>query len=135
MNYLAIKQLHITCALLSGSFFLLRGIWMMTDSPLLARRWVRTVPHMVDSVLLLSALTLAFWSGQYPFVQPWLTAKVGALICYIVLGSVALKYGKPKPVCLACLVLALAVFGFIIGTALTKDPLFAWRVFWPPGIR
>ncbi len=135
MNYLAIKQLHITCAILSGSFFLVRGVWMMTDPPLLTRRWVKTVPHMIDSILLLSALTLAFWSGQYPFVQPWLTAKVGALVCYIMLGSVALKYGKQKPVRLACLIIAVAVFGYIIGTALTKDPLFAWRAFQPPGIQ
>ncbi|HEV2608935.1 MAG TPA: SirB2 family protein [Noviherbaspirillum sp.] len=129
MNYLLIKHLHITCAALSGGFFLLRGIWMVTESPLLSRRWVKTLPHLIDSILLLSALTLVFWSGQYPFVQPWLTAKVGALVGYIVLGSVALKYGKQKPVRFLCLLLALTVFGFIVGTALTKDPLFAWRIF------
>ena len=28
MNYLLIKQLHITCAVISGSLFVLRGMWM-----------------------------------------------------------------------------------------------------------
>lgn len=60
MNYLFVKQLHISFAALSGSFFLLRGLWMLADSPLLQRRWVRTVPHVVDTLLLGSALALVF---------------------------------------------------------------------------
>ena len=93
VNYLAIKHLHITCAVLSGSFFLLRGLWMLTGSPLLLRRWVRVLPHVVDTLLLATALVLVFWSGQYPFVQPWLTAKVLALVAYIVAVALTRQAG------------------------------------------
>jgi uncharacterized membrane protein SirB2 len=121
VNYLALKHLHVTCAVLSGSFFLLRGLWMLTDSPLLQRRWVRVVPHVVDTLLLATALVLVFWSGQYPFVQPWLTAKVLALMAYIVLGTVALKRGRTKGVRTLALVAALAVFAYIVAVALTRQ--------------
>jgi uncharacterized membrane protein SirB2 len=123
VNYLAIKHLHITFAVLSGSFFVLRGLWMLLDAPLLRRRWVKVVPHVVDTLLLASALVLVFWSGQYPFVQAWLTAKVLALIAYIVLGAIALKRGKTKGVRTFALFAALATFAYIVAVALTRQAL------------
>jgi uncharacterized membrane protein SirB2 len=121
MNYLAIKHLHVACAALTGAFFVTRGIWMLADSPLLQRRWVRVLPHVIDTVLLASALVLVVWSRQYPFVQPWLTAKLIALLFYIVLGSVALKRGRSKRVRAAALVGALLVFGYIVRVAVTRQ--------------
>lgn len=122
MNYLAIKHLHMSAAILSGLLFFVRGIWMLRESPLLKRRWVRVVPHVIDTVLLASAITIAIWSSQYPFTHAWLTVKLFALFAYIVLGSVALKRGKTKPVRTAAFVAALAVFGYIIKVAVTRQP-------------
>jgi len=121
LNYIAIKQFHIACVIASGSFFLLRGIWMLRESILLRRRWVRIVPHIVDSLLLASALTMAIWIGQYPFVQAWLTAKFIALILYIALGAVALRLGKTKAVRACAFFAALAVFAYIGSVAVTKQ--------------
>jgi uncharacterized membrane protein SirB2 len=120
-GYIALKHLHVTAALLSGSFFALRGIWMLRGSPRLQQRWVRIAPHVVDTVLLASALTMVFWSGQYPFVQPWLTAKVLALVAYIGLGTVALKRGRTRPVRTIAFVAALAVFAYILHVAVTRQ--------------
>lgn len=122
MSYLAVKHLHMTCAALSGMLFLLRGIWMLQGSALLQQRWAKIVPHVVDTVLLASALVMVFWSGQYPFVQSWLTAKVFALIAYIVLGTIALKRGKTKQVRVAAFIAALTVFAYIVKVALTRQP-------------
>lgn len=121
MNYLLVKHLHITCVLLSGSFFAVRGVWMLLRPDLLQRRWVRIVPHIVDTLLLASALTMVMLSGQYPFVLPWLTAKVLALLAYIVLGAVALRRGKTRKVRSAALVAAIVVFGYIVAVALTRQ--------------
>jgi uncharacterized membrane protein SirB2 len=123
MNYLLLKHLHMSCAAMSGTLFLLRGLWMLQDSPQLGRRWVRTLPHLIDTVLLASAVTLAVWSAQYPLAQPWLTAKVCALLLYIVLGSVALKRGCSKGIRAAAFLAALATFGYIVAVALSKNPL------------
>ncbi|MFC3108984.1 SirB2 family protein [Undibacterium arcticum] len=123
MDYLAIKHLHIACATLSGSLFLLRGVWMLRDSTMLQRRWVRIAPHMVDALLLTSAMIMVIWSGQYPFVQNWLTAKVLALIAYIALGSIALKRGRSKPVRVCAFIAAVATFAYIGSVATTKQVL------------
>ena len=121
MSYLALKHLHIAFAVLSGSFFLLRGLWMLADSALLQRRWVRVLPHAVDTLLLASALALVLWSGQYPFAQPWLTAKLLALIVYIGLGTLALKRGKTKSIRTLALLAALATLAYIVAVALTRQ--------------
>ncbi|WP_230412047.1 SirB2 family protein [Undibacterium hunanense] len=123
VSYLAIKHLHMTCAALSGSLFLLRGIWMLRSSAMLTRRWVKVLPHVIDTVLLASALTMVFWSGQYPFRQDWLTAKLLALILYIVLGSIALKRGKTPAIRAVALLAALLVFAYILSVALTRQPI------------
>lgn len=122
MSYLAVKHLHVTFAALSGMLFLLRGIWMLRGSGLLQQKWVKIVPHVIDTVLLGSALVMVFWSGQYPFAQGWLTAKVLALIAYIVLGTIALKRGKTKQVRLTAFIGALLVFAYIVKVALTRQP-------------
>ena len=124
MTYLLLKHLHMTLAAVSGSLFLLRGLWMLADSPMRQRAWVRRMPHLVDSLLLATAIILAWWSQQSPIGNPWLMAKVAALIAYILLGSLALKYGKTRPVRGAAFIGALACFGYIVATAITKNPLF-----------
>lgn len=121
MSYLTVKHLHMTSAVLSGMLFLLRGFWMMRESPMLRRRWVKVLPHVVDTVLLGSAVTLAVWSSQYPFAQGWLTAKVLALAVYIALGSVALKRGRTRRVRIAAFAAAAAVFLYIVRVALTRQ--------------
>lgn len=128
MSYLAIKHLHVTFVALSGLGFCLRGFWMLTGSPLLRARLTRILPHVIDTVLLGSALTLVFMSGQYPFVQPWLTAKVLGLLAYIVFGTLALKRGRTPEMRLGFFVLALLTFAYIVGVALTRSPVLygAW---------
>lgn len=122
-GYLIAKQVHLTAVALTLLLFLARGGWMMTGSAMLARRWVRVLPHIVDTVLLLSALYLAIAVYGYPGnAVPWITAKLVALIAYIALGTVALKRGRTKPVRLAAFLAALAVFAYIVNTALTKAP-------------
>lgn len=121
MSYLVIKHIHMTSVALSGLLFFARGLLMLRDSALLERRLLRIGPHVVDSVLLASALTMVVWSGQYPFVQPWLTAKVLALVAYIVIGAIALKRGKTKTIRAGAFVVALLLFAYLIKVALTKQ--------------
>jgi uncharacterized membrane protein SirB2 len=123
MDYYALKYLHMSCAALSGGLFLLRGCWMLFQPARLQQRWVRVAPHIIDTALLASAVTLAVLSGQYPLAQGWLSAKVLALLLYIVLGTVALKRGKTRAVRAAAFAAALACFGYIVAVAVSKQPL------------
>ena len=123
MSYLALKHLHVTCVVLSGCGFLLRGGWMWADSPWLKARLARVLPHVVDSILLSSALLMAWLSGQYPFAQSWLTAKFFGLLAYILCGSMALKRGKTKQQRIVFLGLAVLAYAYIVSVALTRSPL------------
>jgi uncharacterized membrane protein SirB2 len=117
-----LKTLHLSTIALTLMLFVLRGIWMMAESPRLQARWVRIVPHINDSLLLASGIGLAVLTQQYPLVHGWLTAKFFALILYIVLGTVALKRGKTRNQRIAAWIAALLVFGYMVAVALTHDP-------------
>jgi uncharacterized membrane protein SirB2 len=119
--YSLLKHLHVTCVVLSISGFLLRGVLMFAESPLRHARWLRIVPHVNDTLLLAAALALTVVIDHYPFVDAWLTAKVFGLLLYIVLGSLALKAGRTRTVRTAAWLVAMAVFGYVVSVALTKD--------------
>ena len=123
MSYLALKHLHVTCVVLSGLGFSLRGWWMLTGSRLLQARLSRVVPHVVDTLLLGSALVMAWQSSQYPFAQSWLTAKFFGLLAYILCGTMALKRARTKRARVVFLVLALLSYAYIVGVALTRNPM------------
>jgi uncharacterized membrane protein SirB2 len=123
MTYLALRHLHVACVVLSGLGFALRGWWMLNDSPWLKTRLARVVPHVIDSVLLGSALLMAWQSSQYPVAQGWLTAKLFGLLAYILCGTMALKRARTKSQRVVFLALAVLAYAYIVGVALTRSPL------------
>lgn len=120
--YIGIKHLHITTVYITIALFTLRGAWMMFSPGMLQQRWVRIVPHVNDTVLLLSAIALVVMSRQYPFVQGWLTAKVIGLVVYIGLGVVALRAGKSKGVRIAAFFAALLTIAYVYSVARAHNP-------------
>ena len=122
MTYALLKQLHVACAALSLAFFIVRGGWMITASPRLGTRFVRIAPHVVDTLLLASAIALAVTIDNYPGTHGWLTAKVIGLALYIVLGTIALKRGRTRSIRVASFFAAIAVFAYIVSVAVTKSP-------------
>ena len=121
--YLALKDLHVTCVILSGIGFFVRGLWKLSASPMLQRRWVRVFPHLVDTVLLGSAITMAVLSHQYPLAQNWLTAKLVGLLVYILCGTMALKRARTRAASAAWFAAAVLSFAYIVSVALTRNPL------------
>lgn len=123
MEYIVVKYLHVSCAALSYGGFLARGILMLRAAPMLQARWVRIVPHVVDTMLLASAVALSVMSRRYPFVEPWLTAKVIAVVVYIGAGIVALRRGKTRRTRIIAWIVAQIVFVYIVAVAVTRSPL------------
>lgn len=121
--YLALKTVHVTTVVLSISLFLVRLAWAYTAPAQLNLRWVRVLPHIIDTVLLASAIGLVLVLHQYPFVHAWLTAKVCALIAYILCGSVALKRAKTTTGRTLASIAALASAAYIVAVALAHE---AW---------
>jgi uncharacterized membrane protein SirB2 len=121
-SYSAIRQLHVAAAAMSLALFLLRAVWMLASPSRLQMRWIRIVPHAVDTVLLGSAIWLA-WRLGAAGTGGWLTAKVIAVLVYIAAGTVALKRGRSPGIRIAALIVALTTFAYIVSVALTKSPL------------
>jgi uncharacterized membrane protein SirB2 len=128
MSLLMLKALHISCAAISYALFVTRGVWRLKNSVRLQRRWVKIVPHLVDTVLLASAISMAIMLGISPLAAPWLLAKIVALLAYIVLGTIAIKRGKTSRIRLSAWIAAQLVFGYIVVTAITHDPI-PWHIF------
>jgi len=121
ISYLDVRHAHVTFVALSITLFVVRAAWMLRSPQRLSQRWVRTVPHIVDTLLLLSGVWLAWQLGAG--VRGWLPAKLVALVVYIVLGAVALRYGRTRGVRIAAAIGAIATFAYIVSVALTKSPL------------
>lgn len=121
MEFALIKYLHVSCAALSYAGFVARGILMMRAAPMLRTPWIRIVPHIVDTGLLASAIALAVMSQRYPFVEPWLTAKVLALLVYIGVGTVALRRGRTRRGRITAWIIAQLVFIYIVAVAFTRS--------------
>jgi len=118
-----IKTIHVSCVILSFSGFLLRGIWMFFDSAMLGNKWVKILPHIVDTMLLLSACYLVYILSLSIFDHDWLLAKIIALFIYILLGTVALKRGKTKTIKIMAFSLAMITFLYMVSVAITKSVL------------
>lgn len=98
---------------------------MLLDSPQQLQRWVKIVPHIVDTGLLGCTVALTMEIHQYPFVDAWLTAKVIVLVLYILAGSIALKRGKTKTIRTMAFSFAVLCYLYLGSIALTHHPLGA----------
>lgn len=95
---------------------------MIRASPWFRKRSLRLMVDANDSVLLAAAAAMVTFSGQYPFVVPWVTAKVLGLLAYIGLGLVAFRFGPTLSIRLTAWGAALLVAGYIVSVAILKDP-------------
>ncbi|NBQ67554.1 MAG: regulator SirB [Nitrosomonadaceae bacterium] len=123
MSYALLKMIHVSSVILSYSLFFLRGVWLIRDSTNLRQRWVKILPHIIDTVLLTSAVFLAMTIQQNPLQDSWLTAKVAGLLLYIVLGMVAIRFGKTRRTKIIAWMAAQCVFIYIVLVAVTKSPV------------
>lgn len=123
MDYATIKLVHQGAVTLSATGFALRAVASLAGARWVKGRAAKTLPHVIDTVLLASALTLAAWLHLNPLTTPWLAAKIVALLVYIGLGMVALKPSRPKSQRIAAMLAAFATLAYIASVAITKSPL------------
>jgi uncharacterized membrane protein SirB2 len=117
-----LKLIHVSCAFASISGFGLRGYWMVGDNPLLQHRLSKVLPHVIDTLLLGSAISLLMVLHLSPLVHLWLGAKIIALLLYIGLGMAALRFGRTKKIKISAWLLALLMAGYIVSVAYSKSP-------------
>lgn len=113
-----LKYLHVSCVVLSISGFILRALWRLKHPQDNPRRWLKVVPHLVDSTLFFSGLAMVIVYQWYPTQHDWLATKLAALLLYIGLGFIALRKGSA----IAALA-AVITFTYIVAVALSKQPI------------
>lgn len=96
---------------------------MMKNSGLLHERWMRSWPHLIDTLLLASGVWMAFNLHLNPLDHPWLGMKLLALLVYIALGFIALRLGRTRRIRITAFVAAIACFAYIGLVAISKT---AW---------
>lgn len=124
--YSSIKMLHLLTVAVTTLMFVLRFFWLQTSSAMLQRRWVRIVPHLNDTLLLLSGILLVVITHFYPFSPQgaWLTEKLFGVIIYIALGFIALgRKPRAQKVRWIAFIVAAAALVLIYHLATTKMPL------------
>jgi len=120
------RTLHATLAFTSVSFFIIRASGRLISAAWLTKRWARTVPHLIDTLLLLMGVGLLIRLGLWPHQMPWLSAKLFALLGYIGLGMVAMKVQGSRWLVLAATLGALSMFAYMLSVAYSKQ-------LWPYG--
>ncbi|ABI55451.1 SirB2 family protein [Alkalilimnicola ehrlichii MLHE-1] len=121
--YFPLKHTHMLMAIISIALFVLRGLLLPIKPELLANKAVRIVPHIFDTVLLLTALGLLAVLSLNPFAHGWIMAKIIGLILYIVLGTIALRRGRTPVAKAVAFFAAVFTFAYIYAVALTRTPL------------
>ena len=121
-----VLAIHLATVMLSLFGFVLRGVLRFRGSDLINRKWLKIAPHIVDTVLIASAITLLLQASLNPLSTPWLLAKIVALIIYIGLGLIAFRFASSRSVAVWSWGMAVLVFCYILAVAVTKNPLIVF---------
>lgn len=120
--YEIVKIIHVSAISLSILGFITRFVMKLNDSPYQDRYWFKKLPHKVDTILLVTALIMVYLLGANPFTTVWIAEKLIGLLSYILLGMIALRWGKTRKIRIAAAIAAVLVFFYIIFVAHYKDP-------------
>jgi len=119
--YYMLKLAHVACVVISGSLFIYRyaRLSMRPDQPL--AKALNVLPHINDTVLLVSAIGMLSVIGLNPFTTPWLLAKILALLVYITLGAICMRSLPGSKRQTVSFVSAISVFAYILLVGLSKQ--------------
>ena len=120
--YEIVKYIHVTAITLSISGFIFRVVLKLNNSPSQTKYWFKKLPHKVDILLLASALTMVYILGVNPLTTYWIAEKIIGLLLYIMLGMVALRWGRTKNIRIIVAGMAVMVFSYIVYVAHYKAP-------------
>ena len=128
MDYAIGKMVHQGAAAVSVVGFVARGLGALAGASWVRSRAAKTLPHLVDMVLLAAALSLVWMHHLTVLQEAWLMAKLAGLLAYIGLGAVALRPGSSTRARMLALGGALLTVAWIVSVAFTKS---AWGFLGP----
>ena len=113
--------IHVSCVVLSLAGFIWRGSLLLQGRGL--SRWLKVTPHIIDTMLLASAIALAIELRLSPFENGWLAAKIIVLLAYVGFGMGMIRFSHSHNTRFINFSLALICATYIVLAALTKSVL------------
>lgn len=120
-SYVLLRHAHLSLVALSLLGFVARAVGVLAGAAWPMQDGLRRAVVVVDSLLLAAGLGL--WSLLSWAAMPWLFAKFGWLLAYILLGSLALRRAPGRGAKAVCLLLALGCAAQLLTTAISRHPL------------
>lgn len=121
--YEIVKLTHMSAVSLSVLLFLLRFILTIIKSDKLQQKWIKILPHLIDTILIVAAISLCVMIQQYPFINGWVTEKLLALFMYVFMVALALKSEQTPLMRGAGFIGALSWIAYAGFVAITKEGL------------
>lgn len=121
--YPGLLTLHVSAVAVSVGLYCFRAIRSLLGNPIERRSWLGILPHVVDTVLLASAIVLMGLIHQYPFLNAWLTAKFVAVLAYIGLGSWVVRSRGPRSGQVTAFIVSLLAVTYVVGVAVRHSPI------------
>lgn len=119
--YMGIKHSHMLLVLLSIVLFEIR-YWGFSLKNKPKGKFLTIAPHVIDTLLLASGLTLAVMAGFSPSNSPWFMYKLIALVGYIGFGLMAMK--AEGTLRWTGFFASTLCFLYMLMTAMSKNPTF-----------
>lgn len=113
----------MTIAIISVILFTLRFTWLLVGSSKLQQKWVKILPHIVDTILFALGITLAIKLSINPFEQYWFAEKLLAVIAYIFTGYYTLRLARNRMMQIIGYLGAIGWVMLIVRLAITKTPI------------
>ncbi len=114
-----IKSIHLIFIFSSFISFTGRIALSVFKPQLLQNKAIKIAPHIIDTVLLISGISLVFQGNWLQAEYGWIISKFILLLAYIALGVMAMRLSGPKR--WAAFLAAVICFIFIFIIAIAKQ--------------
>lgn len=121
--YPIVKQLHVILVITSITLFQFR-YWRFQVYKQTPHRFFKVLPHGIDTLLMLSGISLAVMAHISPINSSWLLYKLLLLLAYILLGTLAMKRQGMTQWLSYLLASAVVLYMLLIAYHKTAWPLF-----------
>jgi uncharacterized membrane protein SirB2 len=128
VNYLFLKYLHVICVAASFALFFVRGLWITRAYPPAQETWVRTLPHVVDGLLILSALGMVATASRFDWGL-WMQVKLGLIVMYFALAVMVFRASTRRGFKIAAWAGGLGLFLYVTTVAVLQHPMGVFSLF------
>jgi uncharacterized membrane protein SirB2 len=97
---------------------------MFIESDKLNKKWLKILPHVIDTLLLTMGIGLAVKLHFNPMEHMWLAEKIIAIVAYIFTGYYTLKLARNKAMKILGFLGTIGWIMLVVRLVISKEALF-----------